>query len=156
MYEKRRRIDTINSRYETLMITLQLRIATIEMVILQLLLILLLLPHIVQAQAQFGVDPSNHYFCGLPTSGISTISNNCLSSQHCPSGDDNECEIPGEICYKNTKCDSTKGHGTYFKYLGLTYSDSRNLLFCKLLYMCNDMCKLCVRVFICAHDIKMF
>ena len=132
MYKKRRRrIDTIKSRYETPMITLQLRIAT--RMKLQLIPILLLL-HIEQAQAQWGVDPSNHYFCGLPTAGVSTISNNCLSSQHCPSGSDNECEIPGEICYKNTKCDSTKGHGRYFEYLGLTYADSRNLLFCKLLY----------------------
>ena len=129
MYKKRRRIDTIHCRFETLMITLQLRLrfATIGRMILQLML----LPNLIQAQAQFGVDPSNHYFCGLPTAGISTVSNNCLSSQHCPSGSDNECEIPGEICYKNTKCDSTKGHGRYFEYLGLAYADSRNLLFCK-------------------------
>jgi len=136
MYKKRRRrIDTINFRYETLMITLQLRIATIVIgrMILQLILQILLLPSFIHAQAQFGVDPSNHYFCGLPTAGISTISNNCLSSQHCPSGSDNECEIPGEICYKNTKCDSAKGHGKYFKYLGLQYADSRNLLFCKFM-----------------------
>jgi len=122
MYRKRRRIDTINSRYETTMITLQLRID----MILQLIPILLL-PNFIQAQTQWGVDPSNHYFCGLPTSGISTISNNCLSSQHCPSGSDNECEIPGEICYKNTKCDSAKGHGKYFKYLGLQYFPSLNI-----------------------------
>ena len=134
MYRKRRRIDTIDSRYETPMITLQPKIATIGRMILQLIPILPLINY-VQAQAQWGVDPSNHYFCGLPTSGVSTISNNCLSSQHCPSGSDNECEIPGEICYKNTTCDSTKGHGKFFKYLGLAYSDSRNLLFCKLLYM---------------------
>ena len=134
MYKKRRRIDTMDSRYEIPMITLQPKIATMGMLILQLVPILLLLPNFVQAQAQWGVDPSNHYFCGLPTSGISTISNNCLSSQHCPSGSDNECEIPGEICYKNTACDSTKGHGKYFEYLGLAYADSRNLLFCKLLY----------------------
>ena len=142
MYRKRRRIDTF--RYETSLITLQfkgiatigmiqLRIAKIGRMILQLIPILLL-PKFVQGQVQWGVDPSNHYFCGLPTSGISNITNNCLSSQHCPSGSDDECEIPGGICYKNTKCDSTKGHGKYFKYLGLTYSDSRNLLFCKLLY----------------------
>ena len=132
MHKKRRRtIDTINSRYET---STRFRMAKM-MVILQLIpILLLLLPNFVQAQAQWGVDPSNHYFCGLPTSGVSTISNNCLSSQHCPSGSDNECEIPGEICYKNTACDSTKGHGKFFKYLGLAYSDSRNLLFCKLLY----------------------
>jgi len=88
LYKKRRRIDTINSRYEASMITLQLRIATIGRMILHLILILLL-PNYVQAQQEFGVDPSNHYFCGLPTAGISTISNNCLSSQHCPSGSDN-------------------------------------------------------------------
>ena len=75
-------------------------------------------------------DKSNHYFCGLFTNSASDVSNNCISSQHCPSGDNAECSIPGQVCYKDTLCDSKQGHGKYFEYLGLQYADSRNLLFC--------------------------
>lgn len=69
----------------------------------------------------------NHKFCGLDWSDISK---NCLSSQPCPTGQDSECTLPGATCFTDTLCDSSKGHGKYFEYLGIPYEDPRNQLFC--------------------------
>ena len=68
---------------------------------------------------------ANNYFCG---SSWSDASNNCYERQHCPGATDEECNTPGHICFSDTLCDASKGHGSSG---ALPYDHISNTLFCQ-------------------------
>jgi len=74
-----------------------------------------------------GDHESIHFFCGLD---YNSIVNDCAAAQHCPSGTDEECELPGALCFGGTTCDASKGHGEFFEYFSVPYHDARNRLYC--------------------------
>lgn len=90
--------------------------------------LLILLPLLYQAQA------SDNNFCGSTWQDAST---SCEERQHCPNGSDEECTIvPGSICFADTLCDASKGHGAKAVVAGLAYlidiphEDATNHYFC--------------------------
>jgi len=95
-----------------------------------LLLLLLMLININLAEAQ---NNKNNFFCG---STWADASNNCNERQHCPGASDEECGIPGHICFADTLCDSSKGHGSSSSAFGNLhmypfYDNVSNTKFCQ-------------------------
>ena len=61
-----------------------------------------------------GLYTSTHgtnMFCGASWAEAST---SCESRQNCPSGQNDECLIPGQQCWALTECDTRYGHGQQF------------------------------------------
>ena len=58
------------------------------------------------------IIPSNHFFCGT---SWNKISKECDTSQHCPTGSDDECQNPGLSCFAGTECDASKGDGSAYE-----------------------------------------
>ena len=50
-------------------------------------------------------------FCGSSWAEAST---SCESRQNCPSGQNDECVLPGQDCWAFTECDTRYGHGEQF------------------------------------------
>lgn len=83
---------------------------------------------------------ANNFFCGR---AWGDADKDCDAAQPCPTGQDSECEFPGQSCFGGTACDLSKGHGKYYELLGFTYEDGRNNLFCECIneyLICVDMC----------------
>lgn len=53
----------------------------------------------------------SNMFCGSSWAEAST---SCEGRQNCPSGQSDECVMPGQECWAFTECDTRKGHGSQF------------------------------------------
>lgn len=82
------------------------------------------------------VSTSDNNFCG---STWQDASSSCEERQHCPTGSDNECTVvPGSICFADTLCDASLGHGSkalvagvaHLNLLDIPHEDVRNRKFC--------------------------
>ncbi|KAL9188929.1 hypothetical protein ACHAXT_011419 [Thalassiosira profunda] len=58
-----------------------------------------------------GSTYGNQMFCGSSWAEAST---SCEVRQNCPSGQSDECIMPGQECWAFTECDTRKGHGEQF------------------------------------------
>lgn len=65
-------------------------------------------------------------FCGT---SWGDASENCMERQHCPNASDEECGNPAHVCFADTMCDATAGHGSGM-YLP-PYNDRANVRFCQ-------------------------
>ena len=76
----------------------------------------------------------DNFFCGKSWADASS---DCENRQPCPNAIDEECTVvPGEICFADTLCSVSAGHGKKFRYaslvpyLNIEYDDISNTRFC--------------------------
>ena len=76
----------------------------------------------------------DNFFCGKSWEDASS---DCENRQPCPNAIDEECTVmPGEICFADTLCSISAGHGKKFRYaslvpyLNIEYDDISNTRFC--------------------------